>query len=286
MAPAPRSQRRLIRQYSIYPRKSLGQHFLVDEEVLDEIVQLCKLQSEDTVVEIGPGLGGLTIRLADRVKTVLAIEKDGKLASLLRTQIVKQKNVKVIHQDAFYFDYQSAATQSGHPLKVVGNLPYNIASPLTIELLKKRDCIESLVGMYQKEVAERITASAGNKDYGILTVVVNLYADAVQALSVGKEAFYPRPKVDSSLIHFKLLPYPREKLENEQYFIAMVKAAFTQRRKKVRNALRTSGRAALSPDSIEMICSEAGIDPNRRGETLTVQEFARLANRFLSQMTA
>jgi len=285
MTLSPFSQRRLIKQHSIFPRKSLGQHFLVNEELLDQIVQLCQLQHDDTVVEIGPGLGGLTTRLADRVRTVLAIEKDGKLANLLRNQIVKQKSIKIIHQDAFYFDYQLAATQSGCPLKVVGNLPYNIASRLTIELLKKRDCIESLVCMYQKEVAKRITASAGNKDYGVLTVLINLYADAEQILSVGKEAFYPQPKVDSALIRFKLLPHPREKLENEQYFTTIVKSAFSQRRKKLRNALRTWGEADLSSDFIEMICRETGIDPNRRGETLTVKEFARLANHLLFQLT-
>jgi len=253
--------------------------------MLDKIVHLCQLQKDDTVVEIGPGLGGLTTRLAERVKTVLAIEKDGKLANLLRNQIVKQKNIKVIHQDAFYFDYQLAASQSGCPLKVVGNLPYNIASPLTIELLKKRGCIESLVCMYQQEVGRRITASADTKDYGILTVFVNLYADTAQLLLVGKEAFYPQPKVDSAIISFSLLPNPRESLENEQYFVTVVKSAFSQRRKKLRNALRTCGPSDLSPEFIEMVCRETGIDPNRRGETLTVKEFARLANHLLNRIT-
>jgi 16S rRNA (adenine1518-N6/adenine1519-N6)-dimethyltransferase len=203
----------------------------------------------------------------------------------LRKQLGKQKTIKIIHQDAFYFDYQLAATQSGHALKVVGNLPYNIASSLTIELLKKRDWIESLVCMYQKEVAKRITASPGNKDYGILTILVNLYADAEQILSVGKEDFYPQPKVDSTLIRFEILPGPREKLENEQYFTAVVKSAFSQRRKKLRNALKTCGAADLNAGFIETICRETDIDPNRRGETLTVKEFARLANHLLLQLT-
>jgi 16S rRNA (adenine1518-N6/adenine1519-N6)-dimethyltransferase len=283
MAAVPFSQRTLIKQHSIHPRKKLGQHFLVDEELLDKIGELCQLQKEDTVVEIGPGLGGLTTRLAGRVKTVLAIEKDGKLANLLRTKIIKQKSIKVIHQDALHFDYHLAAAQSGGPLKVVGNLPYNIASPLTIELLRKRGSIESLVCMYQKEVAKRITASAGTRDYGVLTAVVNLYADVEEILSVGKQAFYPQPKVDSTLIRFKLLSQPREDLENEQFFMTTVKSAFSQRRKKLRNALRTCVPADVSPDFIETVCREAGIDPDRRGETLTVKEFARLANHLLAQ---
>lgn len=272
------SQMKLIKAFSIRPRKSLGQNFIIKEEILDKIVELCHLQKDDTVVEIGAGLGGLTSRLAARVDTVLAIEKDWKLANLLRTKIIKQKRVKVIHQDALLFDYQLAASNAGRPIKVVGNLPYNIASPLTIELLKKRNCIEKMVLMYQKEVADRLTALPGNKKYGFFTIIVNNYADVEPFLSIGKEAFYPRPKVESALISFKPLPCPREKLENEKYFTMVVKSAFSQRRKKLRNALKSTEGADLSSDFIETICSETGIDPNRRGETLTLKEFARLSN--------
>ena len=277
-------QRELLRRHSILPRKRLGQHFLVDEQLLDKIADLCRLGKEDVVVEIGPGLGGLTTRLADQVKTVLAIEKDGKLVNLLRTKILKQKNIKVIHQDAFHFDYHLTAAESGGPLCVVGNLPYNIASPLTIDLLKKKGCFASLVCMYQQEVANRLTAPPGKKDYGVLTVVVNLYADARQILSVAKKSFYPQPKVDSALVRFKLLPRPREELLNEDYFFSIVKAGFSQRRKKLRNALRAVIPMDVSAGFVEMACREVDIDPNRRGETLTVQEFCRLSNHFLSHL--
>jgi 16S rRNA (adenine1518-N6/adenine1519-N6)-dimethyltransferase len=269
---------KLIKVFSIRPRKRLGQNFIIKEEILDKIVELCHFQKDDTVVEIGAGLGGLTSRLAARVDTVLAIEKDWKLANLLRTKIIKQKGVKIIHQDALLFDYQLAASNAGRPIKVVGNLPYNIASPLTIELLKKRNCIEKMVLMYQKEVADRLTAIPGNKKYGFLTIIATLYADVMPSLSVGKDAFYPRPRVESTLISFKPLPCLREKLENEKYFTMVVKSAFSQRRKKLRNALKSTEGADLSSDFIEMICRETGIDPNRRGETLTLKEFARLSN--------
>ena len=276
------SQMKLIKELSIHPRRSLGQHFLIDEKILDQIVRLGNFQKDDIVVEIGPGLGGMTTRLATEVEMVLAIEKDRKLVNLLRTQIIKEKRVKIIHQDAFHFDYQLAAIKTGRPLKIIGNLPFNIASPLTIELLNKGKCIEEMMFMYQKEVAERIMALPGSKNYGFLTVMANLYADIKPILLVGKEAFYPQPKVESMVINFKLLPNLREELENEKFFIMVVKSAFGQRRKKLRNALRSLKIGDLSAEFIESVCNEVNIDPNRRGETLNLKEFALLSNHLFS----
>lgn len=284
METLPTSQLHLVKRFLIRPRKRLGQHFIIKEEILDRIVELCHFQKNDVVVEIGAGLGGLTTRLAACAETVLAIEKDGELANLLKTKIIKQKNVTIVHQDALYFDYQLASSKGGRLLKVVGNLPYNIASLLTIELLKKK-CIEAMFLMFQKEVAERITASPGTKEYGFLTIMANLYAEVAPLLFVGKEAFYPPPKVESALIHFKLLSQPREALKNETFFVMVVKSAFAQRRKKLRNALKTLKGADVPSSEIEKICSETGIDPNRRGETLTVKEFALLSNHLFSTLT-
>ena len=277
-------QKKLIKDFSIRPRKSLGQHFLVKEEIFNRIVALGNFQKEDIVVEIGAGLGGLTSCLAERVKMVLAIEKDGKLANLLRTKIIKKSNVKIIHQDALEFDYTHAASEVGCPLKIAGNLPFNIASHLTIELLKKRDSVVSMVLMYQKEVAERIVARPGNKNYGFLTIMVGLYADAEEILSVGKEAFYPQPKVDSKVIKFNLLSCPREELENEKYFSTVVKAAFSQRRKKLRNAFKSIAGTQLAPEFIEHLCHENKIDPNQRAESITLKEFACLSNQLFMQL--
>ena len=281
----PLSQMELIKKYLIHPRKGLGQHFLIKEEILDKIIKLCHFQKDDIVVEIGPGLGALTNRVETRVQMVLAIEKDWKLANLLGTQILNKKRVKVIHQDAFSFDYQLAALRTGRPLKVIGNLPFNIAAPLTVELLKKGNCIEEMVLMYQKEVAERITALPGGKKYGFLTIAANLYADIRSNFLVGKEAFFPRPKVESSVLSFKVLPHPREKLANRRYFATVVKSAFSQRRKKLRNALKSLQGGELSSEFIEMVCNEIGIDPNRRGETLSLKEFALLSNRLFFMIT-
>lgn len=252
---------------------------MTDGAVLDCIADACALDRDDTVVEIGAGLGALTGRLAQRAKTVLAIEKDGKLAELLRNRLGQAKNVKIIHQDAFHFDFHWAANEAGGRLKVVGNLPYNIASSLTVELVKKSDCIWDMVLMYQKEVAERLSAHPGTKDYGVLTVLASLYADITPLLSVGREAFYPRPKVESALLGFRLLPQPRELLENEKYFFEVVKASFSQRRKKLRNSLKSITFFDPGPRSWEELLRGLAIDPDRRGETLSLEEFARLSNR-------
>lgn len=252
---------------------------MTDVAVLDRIADACTLERDDTVVEIGAGLGALTWRLAERAKAVLAIEKDGALAGLLRSTFVKAKNVKIIHQDAFNFDFHWAASEAGGRLKVVGNLPYNIASSLTLVLVRKSDCIKDMVLMYQKEVAERLSAKPGTKEYGVLTVLASLRADISPLLSVKREAFYPRPKVESALLRFKLLPQPRVTLENEQCFVEVVKASFSQRRKKLKNSLKSIKYFDPGPCSWEEFLRGLAIDPERRGETLSVQEFARLSDR-------
>jgi 16S rRNA (adenine1518-N6/adenine1519-N6)-dimethyltransferase len=269
-------QRTLIKDLKILPRKNMGQNFIIQEQVLDHIVEFCDLTQDDVVIEIGAGLGGLTCRLAEQVKRVFAIEKDGKLATLLRTKIIRKSNVTIVHQDALRFDYVRAAEEAGQSLKVVGNLPFYIASLLTIELLKKGKYISQMLLMYQKEVAERITAQPGNKNYGFLTLMANLYADAVVALSVGKEAFYPRPKVDSKVIKFNLLPFVREPLEDEKFFTAFVKTLFSQRRKTLKNAIRAVG--TFPPEFVERLFTEGAIDPIKRPETITLKEFVFLSN--------
>ncbi len=272
------SQRQLLREFAIKPKKSLGQNFIVKEEVLDAIVELCELDDTDYVVEIGAGLGGLTCRLRDRARGVFAIEKDRRLAHILEDKIIKSKRVKVVQADALMFDFERAASAAGARLTVVGNLPYNVGSRLTLELLRKHGLIKKMVLMYQREVADRITALPGKKDYGLLTVVSNLHADVQPVLTIGREAFYPKPKVDSRMLRFTLLDHPRCYLENENYFLNVVKAAFSQRRKKLKNALKVIKGMPVPVDSIAATFEEEDLDPQRRGETLSVEEFCRLAN--------
>ena len=275
-------QRKLIKDFSILPRKNMGQNFIILEEILDHIVECCSFSKEDVVVEIGAGLGGLTCRLSEKVKRVFAIEKDGKLANLLRTNILRKNNVTIIHQDALHFDYLKAADEAGQALVVVGNLPFYIASLLTIELLKKGNHISRMVLMYQQEVAERITAQPGNKNYGFLTLMANLYSDSVVVLSVGKEAFYPRPKVESKVIKFNLLPFLREPIEDENFFKVFVKTLFSQRRKTLKNAMKSTG--TFSSEFFERLFMEGAINPMRRPETLTLKEFVFLSNKLFLRL--
>jgi 16S rRNA (adenine1518-N6/adenine1519-N6)-dimethyltransferase len=270
-------QRKLIKDFSILPRKNMGQNFIIQEEILEQIVACCDFSKDDVVIEIGAGLGGLTCRLAEKVKQVFAIEKDGKLANLLRTKIIRKSNVTIVHQDALCFDYTRVFEDVGKPYKVVGNLPFYIASLLTIELLKKGKYISHMLLMYQKEVAERITAQPGNKHYGFLTLMANLYTDAFPVVSVGKKAFYPQPKVDSEVVKFDLLPVPREPIEDENFFASFIKTLFSQRRKTLKNAIKSAGN--FHPEFIARIFVEGGIDPKNRPETLTLKEFAFLANK-------
>lgn len=278
------SQLHLLKQYGIQPKKSLGQNFIINDAVLDRIVTLCDLHADDRVVEIGAGLGGLTLRLADRAAVVFAVEKDKRLAHLLAEKIIKSKRVKVIQQDALLFDYPRAADAAGGQLVVVGNLPYNVASRLTVELIRQREYFKKMILMYQREVAERMTAQPGGKEYGVLTLLCNLHAEMTPLLSIGKEAFYPRPQVESKLLYFKFLPSPRVPVENEGWFIAVVKAAFAQRRKKLKNALKNIGGRELPNELVQVACETAGVDSDRRGETLDLAEFSRLASQLFSML--
>ncbi|HNR14516.1 MAG TPA: 16S rRNA (adenine(1518)-N(6)/adenine(1519)-N(6))-dimethyltransferase RsmA [Thermodesulfobacteriota bacterium] len=275
------SQLQLIKHYGIRPKKSLGQNFIIRNDILDQIVGFCELDGSEWVVEIGAGLGGLTVRLADSAAMVLALEKDKQLAQVLENEIGRNKRIKIIRHDALLFDYHYAASTAGTRLVVAGNLPYNVASRLTVELIARRECFSRMVFMYQQEVAERIMALPGTKDYGVLTLLCNLHTDVHQLLSIGKDAFYPRPKVESTLLRFTFLPSSRVPVENEGYFTAVVKAAFSQRRKKLKNALRKVAGMELSSDVVEAGCIAAGVDPGRRGETLDLREFALLANQLV-----
>ncbi|MCX8011952.1 MAG: 16S rRNA (adenine(1518)-N(6)/adenine(1519)-N(6))-dimethyltransferase RsmA [Desulfobacterota bacterium] len=274
------TQKKLIRDFLVKPQKNLGQHFIIHEQLFDKIIENSNLASDDVVVEIGAGLGGLTTRLAKKVKVVFAIEKDGNLVNLLKSKIIKNENIKIIHQDALLFDYQQVAKETGKSLKIIGNLPFFIASPITFKLLRKRDFIECMVFMYQKEVAERILATPGGKDYGFLTVVANFYADLKPIISVAKEAFFPQPKVDSKVIKFQLLPSPRLAVENENFFLTVVKTLFSQRRKKLRNAIRP----LLGIRSVESFFHQVAIDPNQRPEMLAVEKFVALSNCLLEEL--
>lgn len=253
------------------PKKSLGQNFLTDPNYVRKIVDAAAVVPSDQVLEIGPGLGHLTRELAARAGKVLAIELDGRVIPHLEEEFGSASNVEIVKADALLFPYEGLQGT----WKVVANLPYYISTPLVQKLLAMRRVFASLTIMLQKEVAERIVASPGGKDYGVLSVQVQYAAHPRIAFTVPAGAFTPRPKVDSAVMVLALRPAPAVAVINEESFFRVVKAAFSQRRKTLRNSLSQLGFDSAALKNAEHL---SGIDLGRRAETLTLEEFGALAN--------
>ena len=256
----------LLRRHGLRPKKEWGQNFLGDERILSALTALVRLRREDTVVELGAGLGHFTRALAATGAHVIAVERDRELAPILREQL---PDVEVVEADAKTFDLREAAARAGRRVVVCGNLPYHLSSPILFHLMDQRDAVRRAVLLLQREVAERIAAPPGGRDYGLLSVLVQHVAEASLALSVPRHAFTPPPEVESAALVLEFLDHPRAEVHDEARFRSLVKAAFSQRRKTLWNALKPlpGAREALG---------KAGIDPQRRGETLTVEEFASI----------
>ena len=254
----------------IRAKKALGQNFLTDMNTVAMIAEAADIRPEDNVLEIGPGLGVLTHVLAERAGHVTAIELDERLFHKLNRDL-HYKNLEIILGDALKFPYEKLEGK----VKVVANLPYYISTPLITRLLAARDNVSMMVLMLQKEVAERLTAPPGGKEYGYMTVMVRLYAEARMLFTVSKEAFDPVPKVDSAVIRLDVRDLPAAPCRDYALFEKVVSAAFSQRRKTLRNTLKGSG--LFTPEGIAAF-EESGIDPGRRAETLSVTEFAQLTD--------
>lgn len=271
------------------PRKSLGQNFLVDANIARKIVEKAELTPEDIVVEIGPGLGALTQELARRAGLVIALEIDRGLVAALREIVTGIENVCLVEGDALKTDFDELVREvlgvedrgrlPGY--KIVANLPYCITSPLLVHLLGNNFNIQYLVVMLQAEVAERLVARPGVKDYGTLTVFVQYFAEPQIIMRVPRTVFYPRPEVDSAVVRLVVRPQPPVDIEDREFFFRVVRAAFAQRRKTLANALRTLTSAR---EPVEAALSEAGIAPLRRAETLSLEEFVRLSRSLQAKM--
>lgn len=249
------------------PKKYLGQNFLFDPSILKRIVEVSGINEKDTVVEIGPGLGTLTNLLAKKSSKVIAIELDYNLYKKLKERLQDLNNVEIIHGDALKFPYETIG-----PFKVVANIPYYITTPLIFRLLKARRYLESITLTVQKEVAKRIVALPGTKDYGILSISVQYYGSPELKFIIPRGAFRPIPKVDSAVIHIKIEETPRVSVQDERLFFRVVRTAFSQRRKILSNSLKSIS------NTINDILKEAHIEPSRRAETLTLEDFANIAN--------
>ncbi|MBN2224632.1 MAG: ribosomal RNA small subunit methyltransferase A [Deltaproteobacteria bacterium] len=264
-----------LRQSGIFPYKGRGQHFLINNAIAEKIVALADLGPDDVVVEIGPGTGALTADIVRRAGRTVVIESDKKLASLI-AETIGSDRLEVVFGDALRYDFHALGSSIGARFKVVANLPYNISTPLIFRLLDCRRYIRRIVLMLQKEVALRLTAHPGTKEYGVLTISASLFADISVALVVGSGNFYPRPKVDSAVVIFEIRNDPRADVGDINTFSRVVRAAFSNRRKTLRNALKPL-LGSEAGQQLNMIGNGSGIDLGRRGETCSVEEFAVLA---------
>lgn len=272
---------RLLTKYNFKCKKRLGQNFLVDQNTLQIIINSLKLNKEDCILEIGTGIGTLTSALSLLVKQVISVEKDKKLAPLLKESLSSSDNIEIIFEDVMKFDlvnfFGQKRKKGGKIEKIVGNLPYYISISLIRQILELNRYLRLAVFLVQKEVGERLMAQAGNKNYGILSLVAQYYSKPQKVHTVPSTVFYPQPKVSSMIIKLDIYKKPQVQVGNEKLFFNIVRASFQQRRKRLINSLSNYFKEVLTKAEIENILTETSIDKNRRGETLTLEEFAKLS---------
>lgn len=255
------------------PKKRYGQHFLTDRNIVRKIVSAAGVSEGERVLEIGPGTGMLTEGLIEAGARVLAIEVDEGLADGLREKFPPER-VEVIRGDALKLSFRELSSGRGERFKLVANLPYYISGPMLAKLLDEREAFTLMVLMFQKEVGDRIVSGPGSRDYGILSVLAQTYTEVKKEFDVPARLFFPKPKVDSTVLSFRVLDSPKIPVPDERFFKTVVRAAFGSRRKMLVNSLTLTG---LGKSEAEGALREAGIDPGRRGETLDLNEFGRLA---------
>jgi 16S rRNA (adenine1518-N6/adenine1519-N6)-dimethyltransferase len=273
------SPKRLLNTSDLRAKKSLGQNFLTDLSTAKMIVEKSHLEPDDMVLEIGAGLGALTIPVAKTVRHVHAVEKDSSLVPILENQLSSSHvtNVTILNQNILNLNFKELFEKSGKKFIVMGNLPYNISSQVLVYLLKNRHFVKEATLMFQKELAERISAPPGSKDYGRLSVMLQYCATVKTLTDIKANVFFPRPKVDSSVIKVRFHEQLHFPASDEKFLFDVIKAAFGKRRKTLKNALSQS-QLPLKSQEVLTSLEISGIDPFRRAETLSVEEFVQLAN--------
>lgn len=270
----------ILNKYHITANKRLGQNFLINDEVINNIVKASNIQKDDLVIEIGPGLGTLTSELLECAGKVIAIELDEKMIPILNDRFKLYNNFELINEDVLKVDLNKLINDNMVDLskaKVVANLPYYITTPIIMKLLEEKLNIESITVMVQKEVADRITAEPGDKLSGSITYSVNYYAEAEKIAFVDKSSFIPAPEVDSEVIKLQIKKEPKVYVGNEQLFFKIIKASFMQRRKTLLNGLSNSG-IVKDKEKLKEILEKLNLSIDVRGEKLTIEEFAKLTN--------
>lgn len=273
-----KATKEVVQKHNFKFSKSLGQNFLIDTNVIDRILEGARVKEGDYVIEVGPGIGTLTKEMGRTAEKVVAIEIDKTLIPILEETLSDFPNIEVINQDILKVDVQELVKEklNGGPVKLVANLPYYITTPIVMKFLEEDIPVTDIVVMVQKEVADRMNAKPNTKDYGALSVAVQYYCDTEIVAKAPRHMFMPQPNVDSTVIGLHIREEKKYNVENEDIFFKTVKASFGQRRKTLLNSL--GGLGFLSKDQIKEALQEANIDEKRRGETLSIEEFASLAN--------
>lgn len=278
----PSATKEIINKYSFAFQKKFGQNFLIDSNVLESIIRGAEITKDDFVLEIGPGIGTVTQYLCEAARQVVAVEIDKMLIPILEDTLSEYDNVEVINQDVLKVDIKSLAEEknNGKPIKVVANLPYYITTPIIMGLFESGVPIDSITIMVQKEVADRMQTGPGSKDYGALSLAVQYYATAKVILNVSATCFMPRPNVDSAVIKLTRHKEPTVNVADEKLMFKIIRASFNQRRKTLVNGLKNSPELSFSKEQIVKAIEKIGKPETIRGEALTLEEFAELANAF------
>ena len=273
-----KATKEVVQKHNFKFSKSLGQNFLIDTNVIDRILEGARVTEGDYVIEVGPGIGTLTKEMGRTAEKVVAIEIDKTLIPILEETLSDFPNIEVINQDILKVDVQELVKEklNGGPVKLIANLPYYITTPIVMKFLEEDIPVTDIVVMVQKEVADRMNAQPNSKDYGALSVAVQYYCDTEIVAKAPRHMFMPQPNVDSTVIGLHVREERKYNVDNEDIFFKTVKASFGQRRKTLLNSL--GGLGFLSKDQIKIALQEANIDEKRRGETLSIEEFASLSN--------
>ena len=276
----PKKTIEVLQKYDFVFQKKYGQNFLIDTHVLDKIINAAEITEEDFVLEIGPGIGTMTQYLASRAREVFAVEIDRALIPILEDTLSDFKNVTILNEDILKVDIRKLAEEhnQGKPIKVVANLPYYITTPIIMGLFEEKVPVESITVMVQKEVADRMQTGPGSKDYGALSLAVQYYASPYIVANVPPNCFMPRPKVGSAVIRLSRHEKPPVEVKDSSLMFRIIRASFNQRRKTLVNGLKNAGDLDFTKEEIERAVSACGFPAGIRGEALTLQNFADLAN--------
>lgn len=277
----PKRTIEILNKYHIVFQKKFGQNFLIDTHVLDKIIAAAGITKDDMVLEIGPGIGTMTQYLCENAGKVIAVEIDRTLVPILENDTLSAyDNFRIINEDVLKLDLRELIDKEngGKPIKVAANLPYYITTPIVMKLLEERLPIDNITVMVQKEVAERMQAGPGSKDYGALSLAVQYYAEAYIAANVPPNCFMPRPNVGSAVIRLTLHKEPPVKVRNEKLMFALIRASFNQRRKTLQNGINNSTELNFSKEKVSSALLAMGLPETVRGESLTLEQFARLSD--------